>query len=255
MTRDAFGREAVAQPLTAPQAVTPDRQRGDWAARTRSTALDALRYTRFVAVMKRALPVGAAAILASVVAYSVIPRHQDRLPLGYQRIGTLKNDLAMTRPRLSGTDAKGNPFVITAQAAVQDPVNRNRATLQHVDADMEFDGTNWMNATAENGLVDKEAGTLKLSGGIALFTDSGYELHTNSADVDLKTNVFQGHEKVVGHGPLGALSADSFHFDRLKRHVTLSGHVHMTMYPKAAHGHSRKTVKSHRARPARKGMR
>jgi len=197
------------------------------------------------------------AILGSVVAYSVIPRHQDRLPLGYQRIGTPKNDLTMTKPRLSGTDAKGNPFVITARAAVQDPVNRNRATLQHVDADMEFDGSNWMNATAENGFFDMGAGTLKLSGGLALFTDSGYELHTNSADVDLKKNVVLGREKVTGHGPLGAISADTFQFDRVKRHVTLIGHVRMTMYPKAAHGHSRNSAKPHGmpVRPANKRMR
>ena len=106
MARDAFGREAVAEPLTAPPDPTlVAHPRGDWAARTRSTALDALRYARFVAVMKRALPVAAVAILGSVVAYSVIPRHQDRTSLIYQRTGTLKNDLAMTRPRLSGTDA------------------------------------------------------------------------------------------------------------------------------------------------------
>jgi len=255
MARDAFGREAVAQPLTPPQDAAAGHRRGDWAARTRSTALDALRYTWFVAVMKRALPIAAAAILASVIAYSVIPRHQDRVSLTYQQLGRLKNDLAMTKPRLSGTDTKGNPFVITAEAAVQDSSNRHRATLKHVDADMQFDGANWMNATAENGFFDMDAGTLKLSGGIALFTDTGYELHTNSADVDLKTNVFQGQEKVTGHGPLGAISADRFHFDRFKKHVTLSGHVHMTMYPKAAH--SKKAAKPHKApvQPVRKGTR
>ena len=122
---------------------------------------------------------------------------------------------------------------------------------------MQFDNQNWMNATAKNGFLDADAGTLKLGGGIALFTDSGYELHTASVDVDLKKNIFQGQEKVTGHGPLGAVSADRFHFDRAKRHVTLSGHVYMTMYPKTSHGHSRKTVKSHRApvQPATKRTR
>ena len=234
MTRDGFGREALAQPLASPEAAAAEHRLRDWSARTRSTALQALRYSRFVGVMKRALPIAAAAILAAVIAYSVVPRHQDRYSLATQRIGRLQNDLAMTNPRLTGTDARGNPFVITADAAIQDPTNRHRATLKRVQADMQFDGLHWLNASAEAGLFDMDAGTLGLDGGIALYTDSGYELHTKSADADLRKNIFRGHEKVTGHGPLGSLSADRFQIDRLKRHLKLNGHVHMVMYPNKA---------------------
>ena len=233
MARDGFGREAVAQPLVPPEA--DGHRLRDWTARTRSTALQALRYSRFVGVMKRTLPIGAAAIMAAVIAYSVVPRNsQDRFSLLNQRMGNLRNDLAMTKPRLSGTDARGNPFVVTAEAAIQDPANRRRATLKQVQADMQFDGERWLNASADTGLFDMDAGTLKLNGGIALYTDSGYELHTPSADADLKKNIFQGHEKVAGHGPLGLLSADRFQIDRLKRQLKLNGHVHMIMYPNKA---------------------
>jgi lipopolysaccharide export system protein LptC len=232
MARDGFGREALAQPLASP--ATAEHRLRDWTARTHSTALQALRYSRFVGVMKRTLPIGAAAIVAAVIAYSVVPRNQDRFSLLNQRMGNLRNDLAMTKPRLTGTDARGNPFVITADAAIQDPANRHRATLKQVQADMQFDGLHWLNASADTGLFDMDAGTLKLDGGIALYTDSGYELHTKSADADLRNNIFQGHEKVAGHGPLGSLSADRFQIDRLKKHLTLNGHVHMIMYPNKA---------------------
>ncbi|HEY0283572.1 MAG TPA: LPS export ABC transporter periplasmic protein LptC [Rhizomicrobium sp.] len=233
MARDKFGREALAQPLAPPEAAA-DRPLRDWTDRKRSTALQALRYSRFVGFMKRALPIGAVAILVAVIAYSVAPRHQDRFSLTYQQTGTLRNDLAMTKPRLSGTDARGNPFVITAEAAVQDPANRRRATLKQVQADMQFDQQHWLNATAGTGLFDMDAGTLRLDGGISLYTDSGYELHTNSADADLRNNIFRGDERVTGHGPLGSLSADSFQIDRVKRHLKLSGRVHMIMYPQKA---------------------
>jgi lipopolysaccharide export system protein LptC len=230
MPRDGFGREAVAQPLASPAAA--EHPLRDWTERVRGTAIDTLRYTRFVRFMKGALPIGAAAIVASVIAYSVTPRHQDRVSLTYQRMGTLRNDLAMIKPRLTGTDTKGNPFVITAEAAIQDAKNNHRATLEKVDADLQLDGQHWLNASAEAGFFDMDAGTLKLNGGIAVYTDSGYELHTKSADVDLKKNIFSGEEAVIGHGPLGSLSADRFRIDRLKKHVKLSGHVHMVMVPK-----------------------
>ncbi|MDE2181809.1 MAG: LPS export ABC transporter periplasmic protein LptC [Alphaproteobacteria bacterium] len=232
MFRD--GRKAVAQPLERP----PEQHRRslkDWTVHSRSTALQALRYSRFVAVMKRALPLAAAVIVASVVAYSVMPRRADKMQLAWQQTGLLRHDLTMTKPRLSGTDEKGNPFVVTAASAVQDPVNRHRATLRDVDADMQFEGSKWLNATATLGLFDMDAGTLKLTGGIALYTDTGYELHTNSADVNIRKNTFEGNEKVTGQGPLGSLAADRFHFDRLKKQVKLDGHVRMVMYPKKAH--------------------
>ena len=234
MARHRIGREAVAQPLapSTPAGTAGGHSLRNWTELTRETALQTLRYSRYVTVMKRMLPLAAAAILASVIAYSVMPRHQDRVSLSYEQTGTLKNDRAMTKPRFSSTDAKGNPFVITAASITQDPIKHNRATMEDVEADMQFDKQNWMNATAKNGFLDADAGTLKLGGGIALFTDSGYELHTASVDVDLKKNIFEGNTAVTGHGPLGLLRADRFHLDRLKRTVWLNGHVHMTMYPK-----------------------
>jgi lipopolysaccharide export system protein LptC len=230
MTREEELRSAVAQPLEPPPATR--RSLRDWTEKRRSSAVEALRYTRFVRLMKRVLPIAAVALLASVVAYSIIPRPQDKLSVTMQQSGNLANDLTMTKPRFTGTDGKGNPFTVTAAEAIQDPNDRHHAELRHVEADMQFDSQNWLNATAANGAFDIDAGTLKLTGGISLFTDSGYELHTESADVYLKTNIFKGAEKVTGHGPLGKISADRFYFDRLKKQVKLSGHVHMVMYPK-----------------------
>jgi lipopolysaccharide export system protein LptC len=231
MVREGFGHEAVAQPLVVRPPPSP-RPLRDWTARTRATALETLRYTRFVMAMKQVLPIAALAIVASVIAYSVIPRRPDGVSLTYQRIGAIRDDLVMIKPRLSGTDDRGNPFVITAAKAVQDVNNRHRASLRQVEADMQIDNRNWLNARAANGFFDMDARTIRLGGGIALFTDSGYELHTDSADVDLNNNVIEGQSEVKGHGPLGSLRADRFHVDRLKRQLRLIGHVRMTMYPK-----------------------
>ena len=38
------------------------------------------------------------------------------------------------------------------------------------------------------------AGELQLNGGISVFSDQGYELHTASAFVDLNQGVVHGHE-------------------------------------------------------------
>ncbi|MEI9887791.1 MAG: LPS export ABC transporter periplasmic protein LptC [Rhizomicrobium sp.] len=227
MTRRTSVSEAVAQPISG----APVRERRDWTARTRDTALNALRYSRFVMVMKRALPLTAALLIAVVIVYALIPRQSDKLSLEYKSIGTIDNDLAMLKPRLSGTDHKGNPFLITADAAIQEGANIHRARLVNVQADFTLDKGRWLNTTAAKGRVDMDHNALALTGGIAVFSDDGYELHTARADVDLKRGRFTGPAEVTGHGPAGTLRADSFEVDRDTSRLVLQGHVRMTILP------------------------
>jgi lipopolysaccharide export system protein LptC len=196
----------------------------DWSARARSTALQALRYTQFVGVMKRALPAAAFAVIAAVLAFFFVQRQPAQLAMTYEKMGRLQNDLTMAKPRLTGVDQKGNPFVITADAAIQDPTHPKRARLTKVQADLQTP-KGWLNAEAGNGAVDMVANTLELSGGIAIYSDQGYELHTRAASVDLKEGVVHGHDEVRGQGPLGTMRADQFHFDRASNQLTLHGHV------------------------------
>lgn len=203
--------------------------RHDWSARARTTALEALRYTRFVGVMKRALPAAAFAVIAAVVAFFFLARQPAKVQMGYERLGRLRNDLAMVKPRLTGVDGKGNPFVITADAAIQDAQNVKQVHLKKIEADLTDGKAGWINANAAAGTLDMNVGRLELTGGIDVFSDRGYELHSASVSVDLDKGVVHGHQPVTGHGPLGDISADQFHFERDTDLLTLTGHVHMTI--------------------------
>ena len=201
----------------------------DWSARVRTTTLEAVRYSRYVALMKRLLSLGAFLIIAAVLAFFFVQRMPRQLQMSYERLGRLENDLTMVKPRLAGADAKGNPFVITAESAVQDAHNPKKASLKNLEADLALDKRNWVNARASSGMVDMNSGQLELSGGIDVYTATGYELHSNSASADLKQSVIHGHEPVTGQGPEGTLRADQFHADRATNILTLHGHVHMTL--------------------------
>ena len=203
--------------------------RHDWSARARTSAMEALRYTQFVGVMKRALPAAAFAVIAAVMAFFFVARQPARLSMGYERLGHIENDLAMVKPRLTGQDAKGNPFVITADAAVQDAHDPKKATLRKIEADLAIDKTSWIDASAARGMVDMTNHRLELAGGLDLFTDTGYQLHTESASVDLKSNLVTGPSEVTGVGPMGSLRADRFHANRQTRQILLEGNVRMTI--------------------------
>jgi lipopolysaccharide export system protein LptC len=210
-------------------AVDPPTPRYDWSARVRTTTVEAVRYSRYVALMKRLLSLGAFLIIAAVLAFFFVQRMPRQLQVSYERMGRIENDLTMVKPRLAGADAKGNPFVITAESAVQDAQNPKKADLKNLEADLTMDRQNWINARARAGMVDMNTGQLELRGGIDVYTATGYELHSNSASANLKQNMIHGHEPVTGQGPQGKLRADEFHADRTTNILTLSGHVHMTL--------------------------
>jgi len=210
-------------------AVDPPTPRYDWSARVRTTTVEAVRYSRYVALMKRLLSLGAFLIIAAVLAFFFVQRMPRQLQVSYERMGRIENDLTMVKPRLAGADAKGNPFVITAESAVQDAQNPKKAELKNLEADLTMDKQNWINARAKAGMVDMNTGQLELRGGIDVYTATGYELHSNSASANLKQNMIHGHEPVTGQGPQGKLRADEFHADRTTNILTLSGHVHMTL--------------------------
>lgn len=201
----------------------------DWSARIRTTASEALRYSRFVVVMKRVLSGGAFLIIFAVLAFFFVQRQPRQLQMSYEHLGRVENDLAMVKPRLTGADARGNPFVITADMAVQDAKNAKKASLKNLEADLALGSENWLNARAGIGMVDMNTGQMELAGGIDVFTGTGYELHSRSASANLKQSVIRGHEAVTGQGPGGALRADAFHADRATHLLTLSGNVRMTV--------------------------
>ena len=94
-------------PVTDREAQALRLPRHDWSARARSTALEALRYTKFVGVMKRALQVAAFAVIAAVLGFFFFQRQPARITMGFEQLGHVDNDLAMVKPRLSGQDGEG----------------------------------------------------------------------------------------------------------------------------------------------------
>ena len=210
-------------------AADPHTSGFDWSARVRTTSVEALRYSRYVVLMKRLLSLGAFLIIAAVLAFFFVQRMPRQLQMSYEKLGRIENDLTMVKPRLAGADARGNPFVITADFAVQDAHNPKKADLKNLEADLTLDKKNWINARAKSGMVDMNTGQLELRDGIDVFTATGYELHSNSASANLKQHMIHGHEPVTGQGPEGRLRADEFHADRTTNVLTLSGHVHMTL--------------------------
>ena len=226
---------AIAEPLPA---LTLARSRRDWSSRVRLDVRQTERYTRFVVIAKRGLLVAAAVLLAAVLAYSLQPRQQNsnRLAMSFTRLSIVNNDLAMIQPRLTGVDEEGDPYIVTAEEAIQDRLDARHARLINVQGDVTLKDGAWISGSAPAGVLDAAKKFLTLTGAISVFSDSGNEAHTTAADINMANGMITGTHTVTGQGPLGTFRADRFRIDRDKKLIYLYGNVHMTVYAHAKSG-------------------
>lgn len=168
-------------------------------------------YSRFVAIAKLVLPLVAVALLALVWAWPSLRVTDLRFRLGFSDLVTRETaGPSMINPRYVGTDKDRKPFSITSDVARNSAVDRMKIDLEVPKGDIALNDGTWLILTAETGVYARTAKTLDLFGGVTLFHDSGYEIRTDSAYVDLEKGTAEGDRPVRGQGPFGDLRSEGF---------------------------------------------
>ncbi|MEL6197902.1 MAG: LPS export ABC transporter periplasmic protein LptC [Pseudomonadota bacterium] len=166
----------------------------------------AARYSRFVRTAKIALPAGAVLVLASIF-LSGNDRGGIEDMLSPEELARLGAGLRLNQPRFAGTTSTGEPFVLTAEAALPDgplareigfEAPRGRVTLS--------DGT-IIEAEAEAGHMHRDNEHLDFDGRVLITTSDGYRFETRSLSIDLETKGALAPGAVRGEGPQGTLEA------------------------------------------------
>lgn len=181
-----------------------------WQERDRPRVDRVLGYSRFVRIMKVMLPLVAFSLIVLVVAYSTMRRDGGKVSIQYTDVRDLQNDRQLVNPKLTGTDGRDQPFTVTAKAATQAPGKTRRMTFDQVVADVTMQDKTWVQVDAKKGLFDAEAKTLDLTDTINIFSDKGYECHTQSARYDFGQGLLKGEYPINCQGPLGVITAKKF---------------------------------------------
>lgn len=222
---------AAAAPAAAVAAPSPYRLRERFRPRPRLDLGAAESYTRLVSQLKVLLPAGALLIIAAVFFFSSVNSGRNAIALTFDRIEDAANDRRMLNPKLTGVDGEGRPFLVTASYAEQAKARPDLVTLVKVDADITLKDGQWLLVTAQRGLLDGEAQTLDLGGGINLYSGTGYEMRTDSARILIDKGQITGNAPVVGQGPLGVITANGFDVDREAKTVLFRGGVESVYMP------------------------
>lgn len=188
------------------------------------------RYSRFVGLMKVLLPSLAAILLGLVAVWPKLALEDKRFQVGFAKLSTKEVEtLAMQNPRYYGLDESNRPYTVTSDWARQEPGNSEVIRLEGPKADFLTNSGANVVLDAAQGIYRQSQKTLDLSGGVNLFHDAGYEIHTPTAQVDLGKNSAKGVQPVTGHGPQGAIEAEGFELSSKGKVITFAGKSHLSL--------------------------
>ena len=223
-------------------AAEPRTRLEQWQHRTRPGADSTVGYTRFVRIMKVMLPLVAVSLITLVVVYSA--NRDSKIPIQISDISSIDKDRTLVNPRLTGTDGRGQPFTVTAKGATQVPGQARQLSIDDVTADITMQDKSWIQVGAVKGLLDAEKKTLNLVQSINIYSDKGYECHTEAARYEFGNGLLKSDAPVRCQGPMGTFEAQRFEGLRDPGVLRFMGGVQTTYVPSARNGEAKKAAET-----------
>jgi len=202
----------------------------DFAAPAERMAFSPMR-TRVVGWLKYALPLAAVVIVTVIVVWPDMHR-KNSFQISFAGIAEGEDgSVGMAGGQLQGVDRKGQPYTVTAALALPDKSDPQQMRLEQPQADITTLKGAWISIRADQGQLNRLHHTLAFTGRIEIFSDSGFEVHANSATINMKAGTFASTEPVRGQGPLGLLNAMAMRGEDRGRQIYFDGPVKAVFYP------------------------
>jgi len=216
--------EASVLPAPLPRAADP--------ARARAFAR-AVRHSARVRVLRVALPLFGLLLAIGVIGYSAVVRFGVGLPFGIDGLALTGEGLTMASPDISGHDALGRSYQVTADRAVQDLADPGIIRMFGVEARFtEPDGVA-ATFTADEARYDSDAEQLTLAGNIRIASNGGDSAELSRAVIDLAAGTVDSDAPVAFTSSFGAISAGTMSIERESGTVQFQDRVRMTINPDA----------------------
>ena len=191
----------------------------------------AAAYSRFVALMKVVLPTVALALVVLIGIWPYLQEESTKFRIGFSALKARDAEgPRMTNPRFVGLDDQDRPFTVTADLAHENGGEQSVVELEMPKADLTLDDGTWLVLTSNSGIFKRDERELTLSGAATLFHDSGYEIRSPSALIDLATGEASSNQPVAGQGPFGELQAEGFHLRDKGRVIEFTGKARLVLF-------------------------
>ncbi len=189
----------------------------------------ALRHSRRVRFLRKAIPAFCIAAVAGPVAWGIVsPFARVGLDVQVGPVSMAGTKVTMESPKLSGFKKDGKAYEVSAQQAVQDIKTPTIVELNKLTSRLEQDAKKYARLSADWGRFDQSADNLDLKGNVRVRTDNGYEADLLSAKVNVKTGDVMSTEPVTVRSVNATVTADRAEVRENGRHVVFEGRVRST---------------------------
>lgn len=189
------------------------------------------RQLRLISFSKLMIGLLVVALLALVIALPLLQQEDSAIRVVFSEMPEAGNAQkpVMLNPRYESVDSRNQPFTIRAKQARQQDIDT--VELVKIQADMAMEGGSWMAMQAEQGVLQLKKKRGYLRGDIRMFSDDGYELHTQEAYLNMQDNAAYAQAAIRGQGPMGNIEADSYAISGKDRTLLFQGNVKLVLYP------------------------
>ncbi len=192
-------------------------------------------YSRFVGRLKIALPLAAGVLAVAVLAWPQITQGWRATAAAAMLTSGIER-LTMANPRYYGVDQKDQGYSVTADQAIQADSEHNTVELKKPKGEMALEDGSNLEIDAQSGFYSRLDKSLDLSGGVNLYHDNGYEVHTQSAQIDLDAGAASGTQPVQGSGSFGEIESEGFHLTDRGKNIVFTGKSKLTLRNTSALG-------------------
>jgi lipopolysaccharide export system protein LptC len=192
----------------------------------------AARHSRFVRVLRVAVPAVVALSLATIVFFSIFNPFRmllPKLPLDMDNLVVSGTKITMESPHMAGYTPDRRPYEVWAKTATQDVTDPDHVDLKTLRAKLLMEDQSTVTLDALNGLMDNKQQLLDLHKNIYLQTSTGYEAWLSQAFVDMGKGTVTSDEHVDVKWADGRVSSDKLKITGGGEVVRFDGHVVMNI--------------------------
>jgi lipopolysaccharide export system protein LptC len=146
-------------------------------------------------------------------------------------VGMHGTKITIDTPRLAGKRTNGLPYEVRAAQGIQDVMTPDIVELVQLAATAQMTASLWVNVTANQGVYNSAKDELQLTGLVRIRSDAGYDMKTQSVQMELKTGLMKATEAVKVELKAGSVDADQMRIMDSGQQVVFEGNVHSVMLP------------------------
>jgi lipopolysaccharide export system protein LptC len=158
----------------------------DLSLRRRTAFGAAVRHSRRVGFLRKALPIAAGSGILIVVLWTWLDplRFANGLPVELGRISISGTKLTMDAPKLKGFSRDGRPYTVTAEEAAQDLTKPNVIELSKIVGQFDLGSRGNIVLNAKSGVYDGKKEQMKIFDGIDFHSTEGHSGQLSEALVE-----------------------------------------------------------------------